>query len=62
MVITVSRMLISGELSSGHLVRIEAIPAQESKEDESSFDDSSVPLSKKARFHNGVETTRCNPV
>jgi ATP-dependent Clp protease ATP-binding subunit ClpB len=54
-VTTLSRMLISGELSSGHLVRIEAIPAEDNIEDDSSFDDSSVPLSKKARLHYRVE-------
>jgi ATP-dependent Clp protease ATP-binding subunit ClpB len=50
-VTTLSRMLISGELASGSLVRIEAV---EGAEDES-YDDVSVPLQKKARLRYIVE-------
>lgn len=50
-VTTLSRMLISGELPSGSLVRIEAV---EGPEDES-YDDVSVPLQKKARLRYTVE-------
>jgi ATP-dependent Clp protease ATP-binding subunit ClpB len=50
-VTTLSRMLISGELVSGSLVRIEAVEGAE----DDSYDDVSVPLQKKARLHYIVE-------
>lgn len=46
-----SRMLISGELQSGCVVRIEAIESN----DEDSYDDAEMPLSKKARLTYIVE-------
>jgi ATP-dependent Clp protease ATP-binding subunit ClpB len=50
-VTTLSRMLISGELASGSLVRIEAVEGPE----DDSYDDVSVPLQKKARLRYVVE-------
>jgi ATP-dependent Clp protease ATP-binding subunit ClpB len=50
-VTALSRMLISGELTSGSVVRIEAIEGVE----EDSFDDVSFPLQKKARLRYIVE-------
>jgi ATP-dependent Clp protease ATP-binding subunit ClpB len=50
-VTTLSRMLISGELPSGSLVRIEAVEGPE----DDSYDDVSVPLQKKARLRYVVE-------
>jgi hypothetical protein len=44
-------MLISGELASGSLVRIEAVEGPE----DDSYDDVSVPLQKKARLRYIVE-------
>jgi ATP-dependent Clp protease ATP-binding subunit ClpB len=62
-VTTLSRMLISGELSSGSIVHIEAVGSvgageptgTTGDEDDSSFDDSSVPLKKKARLHYRID-------
>jgi ATP-dependent Clp protease ATP-binding subunit ClpB len=50
-VTTLSRMLISGELASGSLVRIEAVEGVE----DDSYDDVNVPLQKKARLRYVVE-------
>jgi ATP-dependent Clp protease ATP-binding subunit ClpB len=50
-VTTLSRMLISGELASGSLVRIEAAEGVE----DDSYDDASIPLQKKARLRYVVE-------
>jgi ATP-dependent Clp protease ATP-binding subunit ClpB len=50
-----SRMLISGELTSGCVVRIEAASVNDSEGDEDSYDDLNVPLSKKARLRYRIE-------
>lgn len=49
-VTALSRMLISGELTSGCVVHIEAVEL-----DDDSYDDMSVPLKKKARLHYRIE-------
>jgi ATP-dependent Clp protease ATP-binding subunit ClpB len=54
-VTTLSRMLISGELSSGCVVYIEGIEV-----DDDSYDDLSVPLAKKARLHYRIERSESN--
>lgn len=51
-VTTLSRMLISGEISSGHIVHIEATG---SSDDDESYDDINVPLRKKARLQYRLE-------
>jgi ATP-dependent Clp protease ATP-binding subunit ClpB len=51
-VTTLSRMLISGELESGTTVHIEALDR-----DDDSYDDTSVPLRKKARLSYRIERT-----
>jgi len=53
-----SRMLISGELTSGSTVYIEAVAGP----DDDSYDDSEVPLKKKARLVYRVEKTDRNVV
>ena len=54
-VTTLSRMLISDELTIGSLVHIEAVEM----EDES-YDDSNVPLRKKARLQYMIESSESN--
>lgn len=60
-VTTLSRMLIAGELSSGCIVHIEAVADTDAalgagdEDDSSSFDDSSVPLKKKARLNYRID-------
>ena len=49
-----SRMLISGELTSGCVVHIEAVGNGESDPDDS-YDDVNVPLAKKARLRYRIE-------
>ena len=53
-VTTLSKMLISGELTSGSTVHIEAM---EGAQDDTSFDDSSYPLAKRARLTYRIEKT-----
>merc|ERR1712226_20763 len=45
-----SKMLISGEISSGSVVRIEASGGTDGEDDDDSYDDGDVPLRKKARL------------
>ena len=54
-VTTLSRMLISGELTSGSLVHIEAIEM-----DDESYDDLNVPLRKKAKLQYRIERSESN--
>ena len=50
-----SRMLISGELTSGCVVHIEATGVNDGEGDDDSYDDLNVPLSKKARLRYRIE-------
>lgn len=50
-----SRMLISGEITSGTIVYIEAVPDDQQQPTGGSDEDTNVPLSKKARLHYRIE-------
>ena len=57
-VTTLSRMLISGEITSGCVVRIEAAAASadgDKRKEDDSFDSVNEPLSKKARLRYRIE-------
>jgi ATP-dependent Clp protease ATP-binding subunit ClpB len=56
-VTTLSRMLISGDISSGSIVRIEAAEG-----DDESYDDISIPLRKKARLTYSVQQATEHPM